>query len=256
MNLQQPWREARFVAVDLETTGTDTQNDRIIELGLVTFDNGEVVDRWQQLINPTIPLPEASSQVTGIKQEDLDGQPVLAAVLDELQRRLSGHVLLAYNCEFDLGVLKSEFERHGREFPIPPCLDPLPFVFEHLRIAGLTRDAKLGTAAEYLKIPLDNAHRADHDAEAAGRVLFELPSVTTLPDSLADLLQVQAVLLKKMNDVFAQFRRRRDPGASARTSELGSTEVVIELGAAYIYGDETDPIRALYQRVPDARDRQ
>ncbi len=253
MNLNIPWRTARFIAVDLETTGTNTLEDRIIELGLVVFEDGDVVERWQQLIDPTIPLPPEASAVTGIKEEELKGQPVLADVIDELQQRLSGAPLLAYNAEFDLGVLKSEFERHGRDFPIPPCLDPLPFVFEHLRSAKLTKDAKLGTAAAFLNVPLDNAHRADADAEAAGRVLLELPSVVTLPEDLAGLLAVQNVLRQKMNERFARFRRGRSDN-QARPTVLGSNEVVIELGAAYIYGDETDPIKALLSRLPDTRD--
>jgi hypothetical protein len=59
--------------------------------------------------------------------------------------------------------------------------------------------------------------------------------------------------MQKVTDHFNRFRR--NPNATPRANVLGQSEVVIELGAAYIYGDETDPIRALFQRIPDVRDR-
>lgn len=248
--MTQPWAGARFASFDLETTGVDTENDRIIEIGVVVFEGGEIVDRWQQLVDPEVPLPDIITEVTGIKPEDLVGQPKLEEVADKLIEYVESDLLLAYNHEFDTSMLRSNLKRIGRPVELPPCLDPFPFCWEHLREKQLTRNAQLSTVCEYLQIPLDAAHRADHDAEAAGRVLLELPNHVVLPDSLGDLLQVQAVLLRQALEKINRFRRNRSGGRSM----LNAGEVVIELGAAYIYGDETDPIRALFSRVPDLRD--
>jgi DNA polymerase III epsilon subunit family exonuclease len=253
IDLQVPWRTCRFASLDLETTGTDVENDRIIEVGIVIFENGEVVDRFQRLVNPGVPIPKVVVEVTGIKDEDVAGAPTLDVIIDEIRSSIQGLPLLAYNHEFDLSILTSEFRRLGEVFEVPPCMDPLPFVWEYLRQPKITSDAKLVTAAAHFQVPLDAAHRADHDAEAAARVMFELPTVATLPDRLGDLLSVQRVLMQKVTDHFNRFRR--NPNAASRANVLGQSEVVIELGAAYIYGEETDPIRALFQRIPDVRDR-
>ena len=252
IDLQAPWRTCRFASIDLETTGTDVEKDRIIEIGIVVFEGGEIVDRWQQLVQPGISLPRVVVDVTGITDDELVGKPMLPEVVDEMLRRMEGMALLAYNHEFDLSIITSELRRLGRTFEVPPCMDPFPFVWEHLRRPGLTPNAQLGTAAAYLQVALDSAHRADHDAEAAARVMMELPTLTTLPERLGELLSVQRVLMQKLNEHFSRFRRNQ---TTARPNVLGNTEVIIELGAGYIYGDETDPIRALYQRVPDTRDR-
>ncbi|MCB9519666.1 MAG: 3'-5' exonuclease [Myxococcales bacterium] len=251
IDLARPWRECRVVSFDLETTGTDVENDRIIEVGVAIFEGGEVVERWQQLVDPEIEVPEIVTQVTGIKTSDVAGQPVLASVVETMLGYLGQGVLLAYNHEFDTRLLASELRRIGREFELPPCLDPFPFVYEHFREKQVTRNAQLGTICEHLEIPLDAAHRADHDAEAAGRVMFELPNHIVLPDGLGDLLQIQRVLLRQVTEKFNRFRRGRE---GARNTLGAVDEIIIELGAAYIYGDEADPVRALFSRVPDVRD--
>ncbi len=250
IDLNQPWASARFVSFDLETTGTDTENDRIIEIGVAVFEGGTVVDRWAQLVDPEVPLPEIITEVTGIKPEELVGQPKLADVADQVLSYVGTDLLLAYNHGFDTNMLRSNLQRIGRSVDLPVCLDPFPFCWENLREKQLTRNAQLATVCEYLQIPLDAAHRADHDAEAAGRVMLELPNHIVLPETVADLLQMQAVLMRQVEEKLNRFRRNR---AGARAM-LSNSEVVIELGAAYLYGDETDPIRALFARVPDVRD--
>jgi DNA polymerase III alpha subunit (gram-positive type) len=249
-DLSQPWQSSRFASFDLETTGTEAGVDRIIEIGIVVFDGGEVVDRYQQLVDPEMELPPVITEVTGIKADDLVGQPKLAEVIDEAMARLTAQPILAYNHEFDTRMLRGELQRLGRGDELPPCLDPFPFCWEHLREKGLTKNAQLGTISEFMAIPLDAAHRADHDAEAAGRVMLKLPEYVLLPDSLEQLLSLQAALMQKVNERFARFRRNK-PNAGG---VLSGDDVRIELGAAYIYGDETDPIRALFSRIPDVRD--
>ena len=247
--LSKPWRDARIVAFDLETTGTDTQRDRVIEIGVAVFERGEVVERWQQLVDPEVELPEVITRVTGITAADLVGKPRLADVADTLLGYLGSGVALAYNHEFDTRLLASDLARVGRSFEIARCLDPFPFCWENLRERQIIPNGQLGTVCNYLGVTLDSAHRADADAEAAGRVLFELPNHIVLPDLLGELLQVQRVLMRQVSEKFARFRRGRESGRG-----LGIDDAAIELGAAYIYGDEPDPIRALIARLPDVRD--
>ena len=60
-----------YTALDLETTGLNPKYDKIIEAGAVKVRNGEIIDRFQQLIRPGIALPEKITGLTGITQEEL-----------------------------------------------------------------------------------------------------------------------------------------------------------------------------------------
>lgn len=250
LDLSKPWRRSRFAAFDLETTGRDIEKAQIIEIGLVVFEDGEVVERWQQFVNPGVPLPPEITTITGIKDEDLVGQPPLALVVDELVDRLTRDVLLAYNHEYDLGVVRAELARLGRTEQLPPCLDPFPFCWVHLREAGLTKNAKLGDVSEYLGVKLENAHRAADDAEAAGRVLLELANRIVVPERLEELLGLQRALMQQVKESFARFRRR-----SGGDAVLSGNDHRIELGMGYLYhAEETDPLKYLFSTIPDIRD--
>ena len=249
-DLTQPWQTARFAAMDLATTGRDAENDRIIEIGVAVFEGGEVVHRWQQLVNPECLIPDEVVAITGIENKDVADAPVFADVVDVFVSKLSGLPMLAYNATFDIGFLQAELRRLGRSTDLPASIDPFPFCWEYLREAKLTANAKLSTVCEYFNVPLEAAHRADHDAEAAGRVLYELLQLASLPESIGDLLQLQGALAQKLQERFNRFKRDRGTARSV----LSGGELAIELGAAYLYGDESDPIRALFQRIPDVRD--
>jgi hypothetical protein len=99
-------------------------------------------------------------------------------------------------------------------------------------------------------IALESAHRADHDAEAAGRVMLALPNHIALPASFQDLLAVQAEEARRVAERFARFRRGKE---SDNGGGFGQKAGTIELGAAYVYGEETDPVKALFARIPDVR---
>ena len=158
-DLTQPWQTGRFAAFDTETTGTDPRSARIIEFGLVIFDNGEVVERFQTLIHPECALPPEITRITGIKDEDLVGKPVFAELADELERRLVAQPLLAYNADFDRGMVEGEFRRLGRSIALPVFLDPFPFCHEAFKVAKKTKTAKLVDIAAFLGIALESAHR-------------------------------------------------------------------------------------------------
>lgn len=254
IDLDRPWSTARIVAFDTETTGVNTDEDRIVEVGLAIFEGGELLERWGRLVDPGVPLPPETTQITGIKPEDLIGAPRLPEILDELLERLGSGVVLVYNSEFDTRILASELRRHGREFAMPPVLDPFPFCWEHLRERSLTRNAQLGTCAEFLGVPLEEAHRATHDAEAAARVLFALRAYADLPERLAELLQVQAAAAQRVAERFARFRRKSATASEAREVLGVESAAAIELDASYLYGDEPDPVRALLSRLPDVRE--
>ena len=101
---------ARFlVALDLETTGLYTSRDTIIEIGAVRFQGYCVLDRFVTLVNPQRSIPLRITQITGIRNADVAGAPVLAAVLPELLAFVASDVaaIVAHNAGFDLGFLRA-----------------------------------------------------------------------------------------------------------------------------------------------------
>ncbi len=99
--------------LDLETTGATPLRDRITEIALVRFENGEEVARWQTLVNPQQPIPAFIQQLTTINNEMVANAPVFADVADKLLGFLEGSVLAAHNVRFDHGFIKAEFKRIG-----------------------------------------------------------------------------------------------------------------------------------------------
>ena len=99
--------------LDLETTGATPLRDRITEIALVRFENGQEVARWQTLVNPEQPIPAFIQQLTTIDNEMVTNAPVFADVADTLLSFLEGSVLAAHNVRFDHGFIKAELKRIG-----------------------------------------------------------------------------------------------------------------------------------------------
>jgi DNA polymerase III epsilon subunit family exonuclease len=240
------WIDLPLAVIDVETTGLDSTSDRVIEVGIIRFEQGEVTDSYGQLIDPECEVPEEVVDLTGISPEDLEGKPTFAQVADDIHQRLQGVGIVAYNLSFDKGFVAAEFERCGLSWPAEaPTLDPL--IFSRQFYKNLRRK-NLGTIAEKLGIPLEEAHRATHDAKVAGQVLFAFAD--RLPENLQDLLVLQA-----------QWETAQAQEMSWRKNDSGETladalgDQPIGLGPGYIYGDEADPLRALYTSVPEAPER-
>mgnify|MGYP002632404826 CR=1 FL=1 len=240
------WRDLRIAVLDVETTGFDAVEERIIEVGIVTFERGEIVERWGAFVNPGKTIPDAVIKLTGITDEMVASAPPFEEVAGEVSERLTGVGISAYNLSFDRSFVRAELGRAGYAWPDDaPCLDPLVFVRQfHKEHAS----KKLGAVAERLGVSLEQAHRAVDDAEAAGRVLYALAD--DLPDSLEELLILQAQWERLQEREMAAWRggRRGDRDLVLQGSVASQS---VGLGPAYLYGDDLDPLRALYLSVPD-----
>ncbi len=162
----------RIACVDLETTGGHAARDRIIEVGIVLLEGGEVVEEYATLVNPGTRIPYAIQQFTGITDDMVAEAPPFAAVADAIESRLGGRLFVAHNARFDYGFLRIEFRRVGRVFRAPVvctvrlsrALTPdarghnLDAVMARHGIACEARHRALGDAkvlAEFLRIARD-----------------------------------------------------------------------------------------------------
>lgn len=98
-----------FICIDLETTGLNPKRDRIIEIGAVKVRDGQIVETFQQLIDPKQQLEERVEVLTGISSKELEGQPTIQEVLPAIKEFLGEDVLLGHRVLFDYSFLKRAF---------------------------------------------------------------------------------------------------------------------------------------------------
>ena len=101
--------------VDIETTGSHFERDRITEIGIKTLDSNEV-RVWEQLINPHTFIPQNIQRLTGISPRMVENQPCFSDLAQELKKELEGKIFVAHNARFDYGFIKASFKRIGIEF--------------------------------------------------------------------------------------------------------------------------------------------
>lgn len=159
-----------FSVLDTETTGLfPGGHDRIAEIAIVRMNrHGEVLDRWETLINPERDLGKQS--LHGIQSRDLLSAPTFKDVADELHWRLSGTVLVAHNLSFDARFLNAEFRRAGLPVPghfLDQGLCTMRMSHQYLHGAGRS----LQDCCDSFGIDLVAAHSAAGDAAATAILL-------------------------------------------------------------------------------------
>jgi DNA polymerase-3 subunit epsilon len=105
--------------VDLETTGGTAAHHRVIEVGIVLLERGEIVEQWSTLVQPGVRIPAAIASFTGIDDAMVADAPRFEDVAAEVSRRLEGRLFVAHNARFDYGFLRQEFRRLGVRFAAP-----------------------------------------------------------------------------------------------------------------------------------------
>ena len=159
----------RVLALDLETTGISTNNDRIVQIALIgsSEDGGQI--SYENLVNPRRSIPMQASNVHGIYDSDVRNLGDFSTLADEIHEQIEGAVIIGHNVrQFDLPLLNNEFRRLGRLPPNPKVvLDTLEIV----RRVKLPRPHNLGALCRKHGISLENAHTAAADA-AASLLLF------------------------------------------------------------------------------------
>jgi DNA polymerase III subunit epsilon len=155
-----------YAIVDIETTGSRPNDDKITEIAIVIHDGTSVVDSFTTLINPGRPIPYDISRLTGISDEMVRDAPRFPEVARKIVEFTDGKVFVAHNVRFDYSFLKSEFGSLGYNYQRKTlCTVRL----SRKLMPGLP-SYSLGRLCHSLDIPLENRHRAFGDAEATARL--------------------------------------------------------------------------------------
>ncbi len=214
------WIDLPIALIDVETTGTDSMVDRIIEIGIVVGKAGEVVERKAWLVNPGCAISDEAREVHGITNEMVADKPPFAEIAAEVAAALADAIPAAYNASFDRGFVLTELERAGYDRQaLPPSLaasvewfDPLVWARE---IHEMEKSRSLVEVAARLGIAHETAHRATDDAEAALRVLYTFAKDMRVPKSYAGFAQEQRRLLRLQDEERNRFWRNAAPAAPA-----------------------------------------
>jgi len=177
-----------FIACDLETTGLDPVNDKIIEIAFVKVIDGQIKDTFSTLLNPECKLPLKIKRLTGIKDEQLLNSPTLERVIAELRLFMEPYPLVGHNIAFDHAFLTAKLG----DLPFIQCVDTL----------GLSRlimpaapSHSLSNLVQSLQLAQKPLHRALDDALAATELYFKLLEKTA--DLELDVLMQLLPLLQQ-----------------------------------------------------------
>lgn len=175
MCLWFPWKGRKFytssmqgrpiVFVDVETTGSAAWNSRILEIGALRVEDGQVVGELNQVLDPAEPVPAWITQLTGIEPHETHGQPQFTDVASRVQHLFEGAVFVAHNVEFDYSFFTQEFRRLGQRF----AMDKLCTVRLSRVLYPAERSHKLDEVIRRGGYQVSRRHRAYDDAEVLRR---------------------------------------------------------------------------------------
>lgn len=158
--------DTTYCVLDLETTGFSATTEKITEIGIMKFKDGEVIDQFSCFVNPEKHIPQRVSEVTNITDDMVKDAETIDKVFPKMLEFLGDSVIVAHNAGFDVGFLKQNAKRLGHKFD-----------YTYLDTLSLAKDLfpdykkyKLGKIADNLGIKVEVAHRALDDVDTTVKV--------------------------------------------------------------------------------------
>lgn len=160
-----------YVLFDLETTGISTNYDEIIEISAVKVRNGEIVEEFDELVNPGRSIPIQATMVNNITNAMVAKAPSFQEILPRFLEFAGDDVLVGHNIgKFDLMFIYRDCERMLGALPDNDYIDTLQLA---TLIFPDWKHRKLGDLAEFYSISTEGAHRALNDCVMNQKV-FEM----------------------------------------------------------------------------------
>ena len=159
-----------LIILDLETTGTWVEKDKIVEIGMVKYLPGGYKKGFVKRVNPGMHIPESVSKITGIKDKDVKDAPTFREIAPQVIDFLGDCDLGGFNIErFDIPLLEREIIDAGLKFELGNRV-----IYDAQKIYNIHEKRTLTAAYNlYCNKTLDNAHSALGDAEATFEILRE-----------------------------------------------------------------------------------
>lgn len=210
--------EKTYIALDLETTGFEAENDQVIEIAAIKFKGKEIIGTFETLVNPHFPIPAMVSHITGITQEDVAHAPEFSEIKDKLIEFLGDFPIIGHNIDFDLTFLKA------KGIPIKNKQ------YDTLHLAGILLPGlpsySLDTISRVLKLEHTKKHRAMSDTHVCFdlfNLLFE--KIAEIPANT--LSEIQRLIKKSdwhLGEIFLEAKPLKKPGNSDKTGPASTEE--------------------------------
>ena len=159
-----------FIVFDIETTGLSVLNSQIIEIGAVKIRDGEVLERFNEFVNPGVAIPEIITELTGIDDSMVADADKIPDVLARFLEFIGDRLLIAHNANFDVSFIRKASRECGYKFT-NPYLDTV--TLSRFLNADL-KSHKLDAVAKYYDLGDFNHHRACDDAEMLANIFFKM----------------------------------------------------------------------------------
>ena len=161
--------DEKYVVFDIETTGFSPVTNRIIEIGAVKVEHGEITERFSTFVNPQVPIPFHIEKLTSINDSMVMDADTIEVVLPQFLKFVGDAILVAHNANFDVSFIKENAKRQG-----------IPVDFTYVDTVGIARALLTGQSkytldavAKTLGISLENHHRAVDDAECTAEIFVK-----------------------------------------------------------------------------------
>lgn len=159
-----------YIALDIETTGTSPEKNKIIEIGAVKVIDGKEKETFSKLINPECSIPYFITGITGIDNSMVKGSPTIETVMPEFIDFCEEYPILGHNLRFDHSFLSVNAQRINMKFS-GNGIDTLKIAKKCIKDVECR---KLDYLCKYYNIEDKNHHRALNDAVAASRLYMKM----------------------------------------------------------------------------------
>lgn len=231
-----------YIAVDLETTGLDPKQDKIIEIGAVKVVDGQIRESYETFVNPYRKLDIRVIMLTGINDRQLEASPGIKEVLGGFLKFAEGLPILGHHVIFDYSFLKRAAINEGRSFE-RQGIDTLKLARKFM---PPDEKKNLAAACEYFGIAQTLCHRALADAKAAHGLYQEMAK--RYGEESPEAFGSQALI----------YKAKKEQPASKRQKEhlqdlLKYHKIVLSVQTEHLSRNEisriTDKIIAQYGRI-------
>ncbi|MBL8028720.1 MAG: 3'-5' exonuclease [Fibrobacteres bacterium] len=166
----------KYVVLDFETTGLKAGYHRIIEVGAVIVTDGEITDSYAQLMDPGEHIPSFITELTGISNAMVRGQPSPEQVMPTLKAFIGNMPIIAHNASFDSRFFFAEMGKAG----LNHCVPFLCTMMLSRRLVHKSPNYRLGTLVDHLQLKKPKnvrAHRALDDVYLTAELWFHLQQI-------------------------------------------------------------------------------
>lgn len=184
-----------FICFDLETTGLDPVEDRIIEIAIVKFNYNETFESYTTLVDPEKLIPQDSIEIHKITNDMIVGQPKIQDILPSILKKLQGHIIIGHGIRLDIEFILQACKRYD----IPTMLGSARYI-DTLRLARLYGQSPTNSLEKlrmHFNIADEGAHRAMNDVVVNIDVFKYLTQNFKTTESIMKRLETP-ILLKTM----------------------------------------------------------